>query len=51
MPWDLIFYGAMAVIFLGIMAASARARRERSDGSERPGRTTPRNGDRKSGDS
>lgn len=31
MPWDLIFYGSMAIIFIGIMAASARARREQPD--------------------
>jgi hypothetical protein len=29
MPYDLIFYGAMAIIFIGIIAASRRARKER----------------------
>ena len=32
MPWDLIFYGAMATIFVGLMVSSSRARRGRKAG-------------------
>ncbi len=28
LPWDLIFYGSMAMIFIGIMVGSAAARRK-----------------------
>lgn len=34
LPWDLVFYGSMAMIFVGIMAGSAASRRKRgTDGS------------------
>lgn len=39
MPWDLIFYGSMAIIFMGIIAASARARRQRRTGGTSEGST------------
>lgn len=33
MPWDLIFYGSMGVIFIGLMISSSRARRGRKAGA------------------
>jgi hypothetical protein len=49
MPYDLIFYGAMAIIFIGIIVRSAKARRERrreasSDGPMTAGESNARSG-------
>ena len=37
LPWDLVYYGSMAIIFVGIIAASRKARKARRDAERRQG--------------
>ena len=41
LPWDLVYYGSMAIIFIGIIAASRRARKARREADQGDDRTVP----------
>ena len=34
LAWDLVFYGLMAITFIGIIAGSAAARRKKREGAD-----------------